>query len=253
MATLLVLVAGAAGSQDQPGRLPPSEATTVLVDVVVRDKRGQPVTSLTVSDFEVLEDGVPQRVAQFSLAGVGGAASAAPTTAAGVSGGTPSPRASATPSGLGPAAPATIAFVFDRLSTEGRVAAQKAVHAFAARKEFGARAGMFSLENTLVVLQDFTTDPALTVAAVDALSTRVTQVGSTVTERAQSQARNHIRANADASTLAILKSKQPGKPRKAPRLAWPRYAPDNRPLRRPPKTLSRASIATSTAMWRRTR
>ena len=32
--------------------------TAVLVDVVVRDRRGQPVRDLTAADFEVLEDGV---------------------------------------------------------------------------------------------------------------------------------------------------------------------------------------------------
>jgi len=34
----------------------------VLVDVVVRDKTGAPVTSLTADDFELLEDGVRQRI-----------------------------------------------------------------------------------------------------------------------------------------------------------------------------------------------
>lgn len=34
----------------------------MTVDVVVRDKAGQPVLGLTENDFEVLEDGVPQRI-----------------------------------------------------------------------------------------------------------------------------------------------------------------------------------------------
>ena len=38
----------------------------VLVDVVVRDKRGQPVHDLTAADFEVFEDGVPQKVGSFT-------------------------------------------------------------------------------------------------------------------------------------------------------------------------------------------
>ena len=38
----------------------------VLVDVVVRDKRGQPVRDLTEADFEVLEDGVPQTIGSFT-------------------------------------------------------------------------------------------------------------------------------------------------------------------------------------------
>ena len=38
----------------------------MLVDVVVRDKRGQPVRDLTQADFEVLEDGVPQTIGSFT-------------------------------------------------------------------------------------------------------------------------------------------------------------------------------------------
>ncbi len=172
----------------------------MLVDVVVRDKKGLPVTGLKVSDFEVIEDGVTQKVAQFSLAGAGGVASELPTRSAAGPGATPS--APATSSAQAAITPATIAFVFDRLSTEGRVAAQKAVRAFAARKEFAARAGVFSLENTLVVLQDFTTDPALAVAAVEALGTRLTHVGSSLADQARGVTQAHIQANADAATFA---------------------------------------------------
>ena len=38
----------------------------VLVDVVVRDRNGAVVKGLTANDFEVLEDGRPQQVLQFS-------------------------------------------------------------------------------------------------------------------------------------------------------------------------------------------
>ena len=38
----------------------------VLVDVIVRDRRGQPVRDLSESDFEVIEDGVPQTIGSFA-------------------------------------------------------------------------------------------------------------------------------------------------------------------------------------------
>src|SRR4029453_14289977 len=37
-----------------------------LVDVVVRDRRGQPVKDLTQADFEILEDGVAQTIGSFT-------------------------------------------------------------------------------------------------------------------------------------------------------------------------------------------
>ncbi|HEV2765374.1 MAG TPA: hypothetical protein VGV38_20495, partial [Pyrinomonadaceae bacterium] len=53
----------------------------VLLDAVVRDKRGRPVKDLDASDFEVYEDGVPQRVSSFRLVTRG--AAAAPADVAG--------------------------------------------------------------------------------------------------------------------------------------------------------------------------
>jgi VWFA-related protein len=44
----------------------------VRVDVIVDDKKEQPVTNLTQADFEVLEDGKPVSVEQFSLVKVDG-------------------------------------------------------------------------------------------------------------------------------------------------------------------------------------
>ena len=39
----------------------------VRLDVVVKDKKGHPIRDLKLSDFEVLEDGVPQKVESFRL------------------------------------------------------------------------------------------------------------------------------------------------------------------------------------------
>ena len=43
-----------------------SAATAILVDVVVRDRKGRPVTDLSADDFEVAEDGVAQKVDTFT-------------------------------------------------------------------------------------------------------------------------------------------------------------------------------------------
>ena len=51
-----------------------SSVTAVVVDLVVRDKRGLPVTNLAAGDFEVTEDGVPQADRIVPAADAGGPA-----------------------------------------------------------------------------------------------------------------------------------------------------------------------------------
>ena len=70
VAVLMVMVIpGGSAHQEQA---PPRAGTVVqgvraiLVDVVVRDRKGQPVRDLTAADFEVLEDGVTQKVGSFT-------------------------------------------------------------------------------------------------------------------------------------------------------------------------------------------
>ena len=66
-------MAGIAGlvaqAQDQDQRRPDftSRVELVTTDVVVRDNTGQFIADLKKDDFEVLEDGVPQKVVSFSL------------------------------------------------------------------------------------------------------------------------------------------------------------------------------------------
>ena len=37
----------------------------VRLDIVVKDKKGRPVKDLTMNDFEVVEDGITQKIASF--------------------------------------------------------------------------------------------------------------------------------------------------------------------------------------------
>lgn len=80
-ALVLALTGAALQAQQQPARQPdaqqpqqpaqgePFRTTVELVttDVVVRDNTGQFIADLKQEDFEVLEDGVPQKVISFSL------------------------------------------------------------------------------------------------------------------------------------------------------------------------------------------
>ncbi len=60
---LLLLTSLAWSQEDKP--LVRSNTRVVLLDVVVSDKSGKPVTSLNKDDFMVLENGVPQKVVSF--------------------------------------------------------------------------------------------------------------------------------------------------------------------------------------------
>ena len=70
---LPLLLAGSARPQQQatekePTLTFPTGVEQVTVDVVVIDKKGQPVTDLTRKDVEVYEDGVRQEIASFDPA-----------------------------------------------------------------------------------------------------------------------------------------------------------------------------------------
>src|SRR5437867_5819632 len=94
-----------------------AEATAILVDVVVRDKHGQPVTDLTASDFDIYEDGVQQEVGALTRYAADGGGRPAAAAA-------PAPSAAAAPNVKVETAPApVIALLFDRLAPEARVIA----------------------------------------------------------------------------------------------------------------------------------
>ncbi len=128
--------------------------TAVLVDVVVRDRRGQPVRDLQLSDFELLEDGVPQKIGSFStvFTGAGGGAPAAsppPDTGAPIGPVTLSPPVND--------GPLVTALVFDRLAPEARRLAVKAAQDYLGTKEeTGAYIGIFSVDLALTPYAPFT-------------------------------------------------------------------------------------------------
>jgi VWFA-related protein len=69
IAGILVAACAAVGAQSdqQPPVTFKLEVNLVEVDAFVTDAQGNPVAGLTASDFEVLEDGKPQKISSFSL------------------------------------------------------------------------------------------------------------------------------------------------------------------------------------------
>lgn len=145
-------------------------STAVLVDVVVRDGRGRPVTDLTAADFELREDGRAQTIGSFTRVsrGTGIGINVALKEAGGVThvGASP-PPADDTPSENDDKSPSVTALVFDSLSPEGVSLSQKAaLEALPMTATPNARIGVFVTSPQVKPLQGYTDDPTLVRAAV---------------------------------------------------------------------------------------
>jgi VWFA-related protein len=146
-----------------------ANTTAILVDIVVRDRKGHPVLDLTADDFEVTEDNVPQRIDTFTRvsrgSGIGvGIAWKSPDRAAAANVHPP-----AIDSNAADAIPedATTALVFDHLSSESLRLAQRATLAYVPLSgESAVRVGVFATDPGVRVMQAFTTDRALVRRAV---------------------------------------------------------------------------------------
>jgi VWFA-related protein len=161
---LATLVLGAAaGDAQQP---PPQRAertlnegvTAVLVDVVVRDRRGQPVRDLTPADFQVLEDGVAQPIGSFTPVFSGAPAGSPPpvpaTPTGPAAGSSPATADTSPPVNSGPA---VTAFVFDRLTPDARRRAVQAAQAYLGTKEETTNyIGIFGIDLALTPYAPFT-------------------------------------------------------------------------------------------------
>lgn len=129
-----------------------------LVDVVVRDRAGQPVLGLTQDDFEVFEDGALQRIISID-------ARSRPTQS-GVSSESP---------GVGPAvhgersAQAIVGLVFHQLSHESRAAAISAARSMVESLREEEYAGVFAVNLSLTMVSPFTRERAALQRALDAV------------------------------------------------------------------------------------
>ena len=137
-------------------------ARQVLVDVVVDKKNGDPVPGLPQSDFFVDEDGKPQSIDFFEEHS---AAATAPSTPPAMP---PLPPGAVT--NVPTAAPSAVLYVFllDSLNTEpqDQVYVRQQILAYLHKLDPGTQVAVFSLGARLRLLQGFTSDSALLLAAV---------------------------------------------------------------------------------------
>lgn len=127
----------------------------VRLDIVVKDKKGRPIKDLKQGDFEVLEDGVPQKVESFRFVNREAAPNKSETKNDGITAAPP-----VTPTATPPrSAPTVTALVFDRLSPEARNLAKKAGLAYAQEgMSSGGFTGVFSIDQSMRTIQPFTDD-----------------------------------------------------------------------------------------------
>lgn len=172
---LAALATAAPVARQDPASVRPRFGTStaaVVVDVIVRDRKGNPVVDLTRDDFEVLENGTPQQIADFERVLPGTVQSTAADDAAHDR--RPSP---------GPSEPTTVpeptlrgqsvtAIVFDWLSEQPRYEAWKAASTLLAQMEAEDYASVYVIDQALRRVVPFTSDTASLKAAFDYALTR---------------------------------------------------------------------------------
>ncbi len=153
MGALAAVPAMLAAASGQPQPRFGATAVGVVVDATVRDADGRHLTCLEASQFEVLEDGVPQRISSFEAVDVpecGPPESAASTSSAPLP--PPLARVISTP-------PLFTALVFEELGEQGRAAAWHAANDFVREgrrpDEF---VGVFVVERAVLTMVPYTRD-----------------------------------------------------------------------------------------------
>jgi VWFA-related protein len=171
-----------------------SDVTAILVDVVVRDKAGNPVRDLRPDEFVITEDGVEQDIGsvtpifrsapqdQATLASASPAAPATTTSAPDVPGAAAAVAAANAPG-------EAVAIVFDRLTPDSRTSAYRAALAYVSEPASRKRMmSVYGIDLGLVPLQWFTDDVAKVRHAIEEFGTRPTsQFGSTRAQRLELQ------------------------------------------------------------------
>lgn len=150
-----------AGSQEPPPPTIRVNTRLVLVDVVVTDKQGKPVSGLKPSDFTVQEKGKTQKIAFFITPEEAQKQNSPPELGPGIYSNKPEFRS--------PGGPVTV-LLLDAVNTPFRDQAYARLQMLKYVREQlkpGERMGVFALTNSLRVLQDFTTDPQILITALE--------------------------------------------------------------------------------------
>ena len=165
-------VIGQEQSQQKPDEVLRFRTNEVRLDIVVKDKKGHAVKDLTPADFEVLEDGVSQRIQSLQFVNREAPADSSPNRNADRKPSEPETSQPLTPPRR--TTPGVTALVFDRLSPEARSLARKAGNAYAQEgMAAGDFTGVFRIDLSLNTVQTFTDNSDLVKTAIDRATTSV--------------------------------------------------------------------------------
>ena len=187
-AVLAAALVAIAAAQQPPAQQPPAqralgtvqaEVTAVLVDVVVHDKKGEPVRDLKQSEFQITEDGVRQTIGSFTPIMEGAIPPATATAPAGGGGTALASRSLAGATAPVAVGPTVTALVFDRLTAESRRIAVHAAQSYIASKsEMSGYVGIFGIDLALSPYAPFTRDAGVLKAGLDKVAERATSTSN---------------------------------------------------------------------------
>lgn len=182
-------------NQDPVVRLASEE---VLLDLVVRDKRGRPVNDLKVEEIEVYEDGVQQQLTSFRKV-------ARNETSAAKSEAAPGAAAHKAPaSAVDPLRQINlVTLVFERLNNESRLLARAAAHEFLQSElRPNLLVAVFALDQQMRVLQQFTNNAEQLKQAVDRATGAASSQFAAQSEAIQRELENYVSAQTDVEAAS---------------------------------------------------
>lgn len=183
------------------------EVRVVLLDVVVTNKKGEPVSGLKKEQFQIIEDGVPQTLASFEEHH--DAPQSAKASVTGSESGAPLPPGVYTSAQTVKPSDSLNVLLLDWLNTQpaDQSYVRSEVIKYLRTVPPGTRLGIFALTPELRIVQGFTTETARLFAALDGHSTAAAtkSVGllSSSSRRAGDQEVLEMMTRANASPFAI--------------------------------------------------
>jgi VWFA-related protein len=176
LAAGLIAMTASAPAAQQPGTSQPqrprfgTSTAAVVVDVIVRDRDGNPVVDLTRDDFEVFENGMPQRLVDFERVLPGSVAQAPESATSNRTADAAAPVTDVSASGL--RGQAVTAIVFDWLSEQPRYEAWKAASTLLGQMHADDFASVYVIDQALRRIVPYTRDTAALKMAFDYAVTR---------------------------------------------------------------------------------